>query len=236
MERTDILGTLVASGTGTTPEALAELAVEFDIPLADLLVIAGHPVPAELLPPKRDAALMKRFAHHVSHCDHARLASLEGFVRSLPHLEAPGPYVQPVSAFFMPAEGGLGSVFNGLIRNRGFSIKELPYLPLSLSTLRGMVRDWPPSPHRRHQLCAVAGPLGWWLPDLFAVVGEPYSADFRPPVLCRHAGGVFRAAVSLTEAQLAECVQQMERLGAREDRAAWQPVSQGFVEECPDFP
>ncbi|MEV6581886.1 hypothetical protein AB0M92_27400 [Streptomyces sp. NPDC051582] len=235
MERTDILGKLVTNGTVTTPEALTELASEFDIPAADLLVIAGHPVPADLLPPERNGGLAKEFAHRVSHCDHAQLAELERFVRSRPRLKASRPFVQPTSPYVTPAESGLGAVLNGLIRNRGFGVRELPFVALSRSTLHRMVEDWGPSPHRRHQVCAMAGVLGWRLSDLFAVFGEPYSPDFRPTVLCRHAGRVFEAAVPLSEAQVAECAREAERLSARVSRGAWRPVSQGFVEECPDF-
>jgi hypothetical protein len=71
MERADILSNLAASGTDTAPERLTELATELDIPAADLLVVAGHPMPAELLPPERDAKVMKQFAYRVSHCNHS---------------------------------------------------------------------------------------------------------------------------------------------------------------------
>ncbi|MFB7977786.1 hypothetical protein [Streptomyces vinaceus] len=236
MEPADILSQLVARGRGTTPAALIELAAELDLPPADLLVIAGHPVPGELLPPQRDARITKQYASCVSHCDHARLSSLEEFVRSLPRLEAAGPFEQPASTYVTPAESGLAAVFNGLVRNRGFSISELPFLGLSRSTLNGMVSCWGPSPHRRFQLCATAGLLGWRLPELFAVFGEPYSPEFRPVVLCRHVGRVFSAGVFLTDAQLIECAREALRLSASENRGAWQPVSQGFVGECPDFP
>ncbi|MFD0120664.1 MULTISPECIES: hypothetical protein [Streptomyces] len=50
MERTNVLSNLAANGSDTAPDVIAELAFEFDIPTADLLVIAGHPVPTELLP------------------------------------------------------------------------------------------------------------------------------------------------------------------------------------------
>ncbi|MFK0238604.1 hypothetical protein [Streptomyces vinaceus] len=236
MERADILSSLAASGADTAPEVLTDLAAEFDIPAADLLVIAGHPVPAELLPPQRDAAIMKQFAYRVSHCDHAQLALLADFVRAQPRLDAVAPFVQSTSPYFTPAESGLGAVFNGMIRNRGFGAKELPFVGLSLSTLFGMVSDWRPTPNRRYELCAIAGLLGWRLPDLFAVVGEPYSPDFRPALLCRHVGRVFMAAIPLTTAQLIECAQEADRLSARESHGAWQPVSEGSVAECPDFP
>ncbi|MFJ3728481.1 hypothetical protein ACIPYQ_38765 [Streptomyces sp. NPDC090045] len=235
MERIDLLSSLLTSGTDTAPQALAELAAELDVPTADLLVLAGHPVPAELLPPQRDAKITEQFTYRVSHCDHAQLAALEDFVRSLPHLDAPGPFVQPAPRYYTPAESGLGAVFYGLLRNRGFGVKELPFAGLSRSTLFRMVSEWGPSPHRQYQLCAVAGPLGWRLPDLFAAIGEPYSPDLRPAHLCRHVGRVFTAAVPLTTTQLIECAQEADRLSAREDQGVWQPVSQGSVATCPDF-
>lgn len=68
MERTTILSSLAASGTDTAPQRLTELAAELDIPAADLLVVAGKPVPAKLLPPKRDAGVMRQFAYRVSYC------------------------------------------------------------------------------------------------------------------------------------------------------------------------
>ncbi|MGY4387068.1 hypothetical protein [Streptomyces virginiae] len=82
MERTNVLSNLAANGSDTAPDVIAELAFEFDIPTADLLVIAGHPVPTELFPPQRDTTAMKQFAYLASHCGHAQLAALEGFVRS----------------------------------------------------------------------------------------------------------------------------------------------------------
>ncbi|MFE2878249.1 hypothetical protein ACFXG6_17875 [Streptomyces roseus] len=148
---------------------------------------------------------------------------------------SPRPLTQPTSPYGAPAESRLGAVLNGLIRNRGFGVGELPFVALSRSTLHHMVADWGPSPHRRHQLCAMSGVLGWRLPDLFAVFGEPYAPEFRPPVLCRHVGRVFEAAVPLSEAQVAQCAREAERLSARVSPDAWQPVSQGFVEQCPDF-
>ncbi|MFD4974265.1 hypothetical protein [Streptomyces sp. NPDC058424] len=236
MERAIILSSLAARGADTAPQQLTELAAELDIPAADLLVVAGHPVPAELLPPERDAKVMRQFAYRVSYCDHSQLAALENFVRTLPRVDAPGAFVQPAWPSRRPAETRFAAVLGGLIRNRGFGIHELPFMGLSLSTLHGMVWRWEPSPHRRQQLCAVAGPLGWTLPDLFAVADEPYSQEFRPVLHCRHLGRLFAAAVPLTTAQLIDTAEEADRLSVREDHGAWQPVSQGFAEECPDFP
>ncbi|MFF3837677.1 hypothetical protein [Streptomyces sp. NPDC001930] len=238
MERTDILRGLAARGADTSPQRLSDLAAELGIPVADLFVVAGHPVPSELLPPARDAEATGEFAYRVSHCGHAQLTALEEFVRSLPRvatLEPPAPSAQPDSPCGGPAGSGGSTVFNGLLRNRGFGIDELPFLGLSRSTLRTMSSRWEPSPHRRFQLCAVAGPLGWTLPDLFAVVDEPYAEELRPVVLCRHVGWVLEAAVPLTTAQLVEAAEEADRLSAREDQGVWQPVSQGSVAECPDF-
>lgn len=236
MERAIILSSLAASGTDTAPQRLTELAAELDIPAADLLVVAGHPVPAELLPPERDAGVMRQFAYRVSHCDHSQLATLEAFVRSMPRVAAPEPFVPPVWPGRRPAETRLAAALGGLIRNRGFGIRELPFMGLSLSTLHGMVWRWDPSPHRRQQLSAVAGPLGWTLPDLFAVADEPYPEELRPMLHCHHLGRVFAAAVPLTTAQLIETAEEADRLSVREDQGVWQPVSQGFADECLDFP
>lgn len=236
MNRAEILSSLAASGTDTAPRRLTELAGELGIPAADLLVVAGHPVPAELLPPERDPRVMREFAYRVSHCDHSRLAALEAFVRSLPRVAAPGPFVQPTWPGRRPAETRLAATLGALIHNRGFGIRELPFMGLALSTLFRMVWRCDPSPHRRQQLSAVAGPLGWTLPDLFAVADEPYSQEIRPMLHCHHLGRVFTAAVPLTTAQLIETAQEADRLSARAEHGTWQPVSQGFAEECPDLP
>ncbi|MFC8587191.1 hypothetical protein ACFUGD_21975 [Streptomyces sp. NPDC057217] len=205
------------------------------MPETDLLVVAGRPVPAELLPPERDPETVRRFTHRAAHCDHAQPAALEGFVRALPRAVAPGARVGPPLPYHRPAETGCAAVLDGLLRNRGFGVRELPFTGLSRSTLYGMVARREPSPHRHHRLRAVAGPLGWTLPDLFAVAGEPYAEEIRPVLLCRHVGRVFTAAVPLSTAQLAEAAEEADRLSAREDHGVWQPVSQGFAEECPDF-
>lgn len=169
-------------------------------------------------------------------CDHPRLAELEAFVRLLPRVAAPGVFVQPAWPYGRPAETRLAAVLGGLIRNRGFGIRALPFLGLSFSTLNGMVQRCEPGPYRGQALSAVAGPLGWSLPDLFAVADEPYGKKIRPMVHCHHLGRVYAAAVPLTTAQLIASTQEADRLDVREARGAWQPVSQGFVEECPDFP
>ncbi len=235
MERHAVLSSLAARGTGTAPQRVTELALELDIPAADLLVVAGHPVPAELLPPKRDAAVLREFAYRVSHCDHSRLAALEVFARSLPPVAVREPFVEPAWPGRRPAEIRFAAVLGELLRNRGFGVRELPFMGLARSTLYQMVWRWETNPHRRQQLCAVAGPLGWTLPDLFAVADEPYSKEVRPMLHCHHLGRVFAAATPLTTAQLIEVAKEADRLSVREDRGAWQPVSQGFADECPDL-
>ncbi|MFD7864802.1 hypothetical protein [Streptomyces sp. NPDC057682] len=235
MDRVGILSSLATRGTADFPQQLIERAAELGIPAADLLVIAGHPVPESLRPPERDARVMKGFAYRVSHCDHSQLAALEAYVRALPRVDAPEDRGQPVRPFRRPSETWFAAVLGGLIRNRGFGVDELPFMGLSRSTLHGMVWRWEPDRHRRQQLCAIAGPLGWTLPDLFAVAGEPYAREFRPMLHCRHLGLLFAAAVPLTTAQLIDTAREADRLSAREDHGAWQPVSQGFAEECPDF-
>ncbi|MEU6293735.1 hypothetical protein [Streptomyces erythrochromogenes] len=40
----------------------------------------------------------------------------------------------------------------------------------------------------------------------------------------------------MTTAQLIETAKEADRLSVHDVRGAWQPVAQGFVEECPDFP
>lgn len=38
-------------------------------------MIAGHSVPAELLPPERDAAVLREFAYRAGYCDHAQMTA-----------------------------------------------------------------------------------------------------------------------------------------------------------------
>ncbi|WP_042435964.1 hypothetical protein [Streptacidiphilus anmyonensis] len=235
MERATTLGSLATRGEAVAPQRLAELAAEFDIPVADLLVVAGHPVPEELLPPERDGKAVRAFAYRVSHCGHAQLTVLDDYVRSLPRVAPAGGFVQTTSPRHPPATTGFAAVLGGLIRNRGFGIRELPFMGLSLSTLYGMTSHWGPSPHRPQQLCAVAGPLGWTLSDLFAVAAEPYSQDFRPMMHCRHLGRVLTAAAPLGTAQLVQAAKEADRLSVRADHGAWRPVAQGFAADCPDF-
>lgn len=236
MERDTILRSLAASGTDTAPRRLTELAAELDIPAADLLVVAGHPMPADLLPPVRDANAMRRFAYLATFCDHSQLGALDDFIRSLPRTTAQDLSGPPRWPSPHPPQTPFATVLGGLMHNRGFSIRELPFMGLSLSTIHGMLRHANPSPHRQQQLRSMAGVLGWSLRDIFAIADEPYSADFRPRMHCRHLGRVFMTAVPLTTAQLVEAATEADRLSARKDHGAWQPISEGFATECPDFP
>lgn len=43
--------------------------------------------------------------------------------------------MQPSSPSHNPAETGFAAALDGLIRNRGFAIRDLPFMGLSLSTL-----------------------------------------------------------------------------------------------------
>ena len=55
MERAEILRDLAARGADTDPARCAELAARLGMLVSDLLVVARHPVPADLVPPERDA-------------------------------------------------------------------------------------------------------------------------------------------------------------------------------------
>ncbi|MEY9873115.1 hypothetical protein ABH931_002596 [Streptacidiphilus sp. MAP12-33] len=236
MDRATILANLASDGAELSCEEISALAAELDLLTADLLVVAGRPVPEEFLPPQRDAKITRHFAYRVSHCSHATLSTLEGFIRALPRVPTTDVFVPSVPPQRPLATTGLGAVFNGLIRNRGFDIRDLPFLGLSRSTLKGMSARWEPSRHRQFQLCAVAGPLGWTLPDLFAVAGEPYSDELRPVMHCRHLGRVLTAAIPLTTDQLVQAGRHADRLNPPTNRGAWRPVAEGFVAQCPDYP
>jgi hypothetical protein len=58
VDRADILRNLVTHGTEANPKRCAEIAADLDLLTSDVLTIAGHPVPAELLPPQRDTRVM----------------------------------------------------------------------------------------------------------------------------------------------------------------------------------
>ncbi|MBY8876167.1 hypothetical protein [Actinacidiphila acidipaludis] len=238
MERTRILEELAGRGTDTNAARCAEIAADLGLLRSDVLAVAGHPVPPELLPPVRDARVMREFAYRAGHCDHARMAALTDFIRSLPAPPPdPSPRPEPdrkVQAH--PDAGPFAAVLDALIRHRGFGVPELPFMGLSLSTIRGsMLRFDRRDQHRWYRLANVAGPLGWRFEDVIAVAGEPPSERPRFTMHCHHLGQVYVAAIPLTTEQLVTAAQEADRLSRRPDQGAWRPVGQGFARECPDL-
>jgi hypothetical protein len=223
-------------GTDTDPARCAELAPTLGMLVSDLLVVAGHPVPADLLPPERDARVMKEFAYRASFCDHAQLAALVDFIR-LPPIAAPDPSPPPAAprkVYWRPEASYLATVLYGLILNRGFGPRELPFMGLSMSTVFGLLSGRP-AERRWFQLSNIAGPLGWKFEDLLAVAGEPLSERKRHVMHCHHLGQVFMAAIGLTTGQLIEAAKQADRLSGRPNQGAWMPASLGFATECRDL-
>lgn len=238
VKRTDILRSLVNHGTDTTPPRCAEIAADLDLLTSDALTSAGHPVPTELLPPQRDARVMKGFAYRVSHCNHAQMAALTDFIRTLPIAPAePSTSTGPArKVYAAPDAGHFALILDGLLRNRGFGPKELPFMGLSLSTIYGsMLTQDRRDEHRWYQLSNVAGPLGWRFEDLTAIAHEPPSERPRYAIHCHHLGQVYIAAIHHTTEQLIEIAKQADRLTERSNQGAWQPVSDGFAKECPDL-
>jgi hypothetical protein len=225
--RTGLLRDLLDHGQHYVMSRLDEHAAELNLPLADILVVAGHSVPGHLLPPIRDQNLLRAFAYRVTYCNHAQLAALRDFLGALPAL---GTLPKPRLARDPADPDPFPAVLQGLMDNRGLGLREFPFVGLSRSTIRGMLGGaW----HRLSQLQAVAGPLGWRVADLAALAREPLHPLDHGPILCHHVGAVFLAAVPCTTEQLAHAAREADRLNAREDHGAWQPVSYG-VEECPD--
>jgi hypothetical protein len=239
MERADRLRDLAARGADTDPACCAELAARLGMLVSDLLVVAGHPVPADLVPPERDARVMKEFAYSASFCDHAQMAALADFIR-LPPGAAPLPSLPPAAprkVYWRPEASYLATVLDKLMRNRGFGPWELPFTGLSMSTIFGLLSGRPAEHEQKwFQLSAMAGPLGWRFEDLLAVAGEPFSERKRYALHCHHLGQVFVAAIGLTTGQLVEAARQADRLSGRVSQGAWRPVAQGFARECPDLP
>jgi hypothetical protein len=227
MTRTQVLRDLLDNGRDCDPRRLEGLASELGLPVADVLVVAGHPVPAHLLPPDRDMDVMRAFAYRVTYCNHPQLAALREFLLAQPGTGA-APEMRPARD---PADPDpFPAVLDGLMRNRGFGVREFPFVGLSRSTIRGMLGGaW----HRLFQLQAVAGPLGWSVEDLAGLAGEPLHVLEYGPMFCHHLGAVFLAAVPCTTEQLVRAAREADRLSAREDHGAWQPVSQG-TSDCPD--
>lgn len=105
-------------------------------------------------------------------------------------------------------------MLGALIRNRGFGIRELPFMGLSLSTLYRMVSRWDPSPHRRQQLSGVAGPLGWTLPDLL-----PVAWTYGPGTVLSGSSAMPRARSSASACRRSRCTNSTSGCAA-ENRAA----------------
>ncbi|QKW18848.1 hypothetical protein HUT16_06995 [Kitasatospora sp. NA04385] len=241
-ERLATLRAFAADGSAFPSAQLAVLAVELDLPLADLYAAAGREVPVELLPPERDDRTLGDFARWVTYCDHGQLAAIEAHVRALPPVpDVPRQAVPlPFSPWFgeaelAPAEHGFAATLLGMIRNRGFSLYSIPFMGLSRSTILDMVRTWDSDGRRQYQLLGLTGPLGWPLPELFALAGQPWSPEFRPHSPCRHTGRVYTAATHLTTGQLAAATGELTRINRDLPRGVWQPNPEDRTTECPDF-
>jgi hypothetical protein len=138
--------------------------------------------------------------------------------------------------FARPDAGHFATVLDGLLRNRGFGPRELPFTGLSLSTIySSMLTHDRRSEHRWFQLNHIAGPLGWRFEDLVTIADEPFPERPRYAMHCHHLGQVYVAAIRLTAGQLIEVAEQADRLSDRPDQGAWQPFSPGFGKECPDL-
>ncbi|MFI0406191.1 hypothetical protein [Actinomadura sp. 3N508] len=230
MTRAEVLRDLVARGREFDTARLHELADELGLPISDLFVIAGHPVPARLLPPDRDREVMRDFAYRVTFCDHAQLSSLRDFVSCLASTNPARAGELPRDAEAAPiGVDGFPRIFDGLLRNRGFRrVPDLPFTGMSRSTINGMLSGrWYSLP----QLKTIAGPLGWEFADLAAVAGEPLGTYGVGPVLCHHVGRVYVAAIPLTTAQLMQAAVEADRRSGREDQGAWRPWVANL---CPD--
>ena len=116
------------------------------------------------------------------------------------------------------------------MRNRGLGIHEMPFTGLSMSTIHGMRYR---GLQKVYQLKAMAGPLGWTLPDLAAVAGEPLGPFDDCSTLCHHFGRVYMAAIPLTTPQLIQAAVEADRLSRRTDHGAWQPWN-AETDACPD--
>jgi hypothetical protein len=206
--------------------------------VSDLLVVAGHPVPADLRPPERDPRVLKEFAYRAAYCDHVQMAALVDFIR-LPPETAPDPSLPPPAprkVHWRPEASYLATVLDGLMRNRGFTPWELPFMGLSMSTVFGLLSGRPAEQqHRWFQLSQMAGPLGWKFEDLLAVTGEPVPERRGYAMHCHHLGQVFVAAIGLTTGQLIEAAKQADRLSGRQNQGAWRPAPGGFASQCPDL-
>ncbi|MGW9212310.1 hypothetical protein ACWGR4_35770 [Embleya sp. NPDC055664] len=244
MTRTDVLRDLVVSGRTFDVARLGAVAAELGLPVSDVFVLAGQPVPARLLPPVRSAEALETFAYNVTFCGHAQLAVLEGFVSALAAgSRAPGaesmeetatvPEVgsSPVSTT-SPGVDGFARILAGLMANRGFGREELPFTGLSQSTIRRMLHGHGGSSQSVEAMSAV---LGWTFVDLAAVADVPVRPFSSCAVLCHHVGRVYVAAIPLTTAQLVRAAEEADRLSGRIDQGVWKPWSAAARrgEPCP---
>jgi hypothetical protein len=229
--RAEILRDLLVNGHSRSYENLHELAGELGLPAADVFVIAGQPVPARLLPPARDAETFHAFTYRVTFCNHAQLAALESFVLSLPRSGGEPASAGPIApAAAPPGAERFPAILDGLMRNRGFGVRNMPFTGLSVSTIHGMVNGrW----YSAHQVKAMAGPLGWACEDLIAVAGQLRGDSTVRGTLCRHVGKVYTATVPLTSGQMFQAAVEADRLSGREDHGAWKPWNPG-PDPCPD--
>lgn len=177
---------------------------------------------------------MREFAYRAGCCDHAQMAALIDFIRTLPVAPSdpllPAPTDRRVHA--RPDAGRFAAMLDGLLRNRGFGPGELPFTGLSLATIySSMLTHDRRSEHRWYQLGNMAGPLGWSFENLTAVAHEPPSERPRHAMYCHHLGQVYIAAIHQTTEQLIEIAKQADR----PDQGAWRPVADGFAKECPDL-
>ncbi|GIH05323.1 hypothetical protein Rhe02_33900 [Rhizocola hellebori] len=224
-------------GTNTDPSRCVELAGALGMLASDLLVIAGHPVPAELRPPERDLRVVREFTYRVTFCDHSQMAALKAFIHTLP---AAVPHVamlaEPLGMRGLhPDASRFATILRGLLHNRGLGPRELPFVVLSVSTIMGrLVRDRQ-NEHRWPTLSKLAGPLGWKFQDLIVVAGEPLTDRPRWEMHCHHVGQIYVAAIPLTTEQLIAAIKEADRLSGRPDQGAWRPASEGFAAECPDL-
>jgi hypothetical protein len=230
MQRSDVLRHLAAGGADA--ERCARVAAELGLPEADMLLVAGLPVPERLLPPERLG--LREFAYRVTYCDHERLAALTTFVAGLPDLRphGQGTWIGP-SRHLPPDPADFARILDGLIAARGFTVRELPFTGLSRATIHGMVATSRPGRFWSQSVHAMAGVLGWAFEDLAALADVELDGFGVCGELCRHVGQVFTAAVPLTTEQLALAVAEADRLSAREDQGAWRPVVYGRLRECP---
>jgi hypothetical protein len=204
---------------------------------SDLLVIAGHPVPAELRPPERDLRVVREFAYRVTFCDHSQMTALKAFIHTLP-VATPHTSMLAESLGMKdphPDASRFATVLRGLLHNRGFGPRELPFVVLSQSTIMGRLMRDRQDEHRWPTLSKLAGPLGWKFRDLIAVADEPLTDRPRWEMHCHHVGQIYMAVIPLTTEQLIKAIEEADRLSGRPDQGAWRPASEGFAAECPDL-